>query len=196
MYPLFLFISLVIITWEVKIINRRIQPKGDLVNDSIPFNEVLVIADDGEKLGVLSLADALEKTSAKGLDLVVVNPNATPPVAKMMDYSKHRYDQQKRKREMKKNQKTIQVKEVRLSPVIEEHDLNTKFRQAKRFIESGDKVKITLRFRGRMITHSDQGFAVVNEFIERFRDTIKVDSKPKLEGRVINALIVPNTKKK
>ena len=83
-----------------------------------------------------------------------------------------------------------------MSPVIEEHDLNTKFRQAKRFIESGDKVKITLRFRGRMITHSDQGFAVVNEFIERFRDTIKVDSKPKLEGRVINALIVPNTKKK
>src|SRR5690554_6686781 len=185
-----------IITTGGEIINRRNQKTSDYVNDSIPFSKVLVISDDGEKLGVLNLEAALEKTAAKGLDLFVVNANANPPVARIMDYSKHRYDQQKRKREMKKNQKTVQVKEVRLSPVIEEHDLNTKFRQAKRFIESGDKVKITLRFRGRMITHSDQGFAVVNEFIERFGDTIKVDSKPKLEGRVINALIVPNTKKK
>lgn len=113
----------------------------------------------------------------------------------MMDYAKHRYDQQRRKREMRRNQKTVQVKEVRLSPVIEEHDLNTKFRQAKRFIESGDKVKITLRFRGRMIVHSDQGFAVVNEFIEKFGDLITVDAKPKLEGRVIHALIIPNRKR-
>lgn len=113
----------------------------------------------------------------------------------MVDYSKHRYDQQKKKREMKKNQKTVQVKEIRLSPVIEEHDLNTKFKQAKKFIEAGDKVKITLRFRGRMITHSEQGFEVMNEFIEKFGDLIKVDSKPKLEGRVINSLIVPNKKR-
>lgn len=192
--PLFLIISL-IITWGGEIINRRNQAKGDYVNDSIPFKELLVIANDGEKLGVLSLEEALKQTTSKGLDLFVVSADSNPPVAKMMDYSKHRYDQQKRKREMKKNQKTVQVKEIRLSPVIEEHDLNTKFKQAQRFIASGDKVKITLRFRGRMIAHSEQGFAVVNEFIKKFGDLVNIDSKPKLEGRVINALIVPNNKK-
>lgn len=156
---------------------------------------MLVISDDDEKLGVLSLEEALTKTAAKGLDLVIVNANANPPVAKMMDYSKHRYDQQKKQREMKKNQKTIQVKEVRLSPVIEEHDLNTKFRQAKRFIDSKDKVKITLRFRGRMITHSEQGFEVVNSFIAKFGDSVTVETKPKMEGRLIIAVIAPNKKR-
>lgn len=156
---------------------------------------MLVISDTDEKLGVLDLKDALERTALKGLDLVVVNANANPPVAKMMDYSKHRYDQQKKQREMKKNQKIIQIKEVRLSPVIETHDLNTKFRQAKRFIDSKDKVKITLRFRGRMITHSEQGFEVVNNFIAKFEDTIIIESKPKMEGRVITAVIAPNKKR-
>lgn len=184
-----------IITLGGEIINRRNQKEGDYVNDRIPFKELLVISDDGEKLGILRLEEALEETALKGLDLFVVNANSTPPVAKMLDYSKHRYDQQRRKREMKKNQKTIQVKEIRLSPVIGEHDLNTKFRQAKKFIESGDKVKITLRFRGRMITHSEQGFAVVNGFIEKFGNLIIIDTKPKLEGRVINAIIIPNSKR-
>lgn len=176
-------------------INRRRRKDDDYINDSIPFKTLLVITDDGEKLGELGLDDALERTKLKGLDLVVVNSNSTPAVAKMMDYSKYRYEQQRKKREMRKSQRTMSTKEIRLSPVIEQHDLQTKFRQAKRFIESGDKVKITLRFRGRMIVHSKQGFDVVNEFIKLFDDTITVDQKPKMDGRFINAVIIPNKKR-
>jgi translation initiation factor IF-3 len=112
-----------------------------------------------------------------------------------MDYSKYRYDQQKRLREIKKNQKTVEVKEIRLSPVIGDHDLMTKFKQAEKFIAKGDKVKISLRFRGRMITHSRQGFDVVNRFIEKFGDTIIIEQKPKMEGRFLHAAIAPNIKK-
>lgn len=177
------------------IINKDRKQTRDYVNNHIPFNKLLVIADDGEKLGILETNEALERTFERDLDLVVVNPNANPPVARMMDYSKHRYEQQRRQREMRRNQKTINVKEVRLSPVIGEHDLNTKFNQAKRFIDNGDKVKVTLRFRGRMIVHSKKGFEIVNQFLEMFEDSIIVEQKPRLEGRVINCVIAPNNKR-
>lgn len=156
---------------------------------------MLVITEDGEKLGVLSKRDALDEAFKRDLDLVIVSPNSNPPVARVMDYSKYRYDQQRRVREMKKNQKTVEIKEIRLSPVIGDHDVNTKFNQAKKFIQKGDKVKISLRFRGRMIVHSSQGFEVVNEFIERFGEEIIVEQKPKMDGRVLHAVIAPNTKK-
>ncbi len=192
-YPLFYFH---LNTNGGEIINRRTtKPQQDLYNDNITFNELLVISDTGEKLGVLKRADALKAAYSKELDLVVVSPNSKPPVAKIMDYSKHRYEQQRKQREMRKNQKIVEVKEIRLSPVIGQHDLMTKFNQAKRFIEKGDKVKISLRFRGRMITHSSQGFDVVNTFIEKFEDLVIVEQKPKMEGRQLIATIAPNTKR-
>ncbi len=168
----------------------------DFYNENIPFNEVLVITDDGEKLGVLKRGQALREAYNRELDLVVVSPNSNPPVAKIMDYSKYRYEQQRKLREMKKSQKLVDVKEIRLSAVIGDHDLQTKFNQALKFIEKGDKVKISLRFRGRMITHANQGFDVVNQFIGMFgEDTIQVEAKPKMEGRSIYATIAPIAKK-
>lgn len=113
-------------------------------------------------------------------------------VAKMMDYSKYRYDQQRRAREMKKNQQTVDLKEIRLSPTIGDHDFNTKLGHAKKFIAKGDKVKITLRFRGRMITHSQLGGQVVNKFIEELGDLVVVETKPKLEGYQMIAVLAPN----
>lgn len=177
----------------VRVINR--QKNTDLYNESIPFPEVLVISDTGEKLGIMKKRDAIQEAYSKQLDLVVVAPNAKPPVARIMDYSKYRYDQQRRLREIKKNQKTVEIKEIRLSPVIGDHDLETRFNQAKKFIERGDKVKISLRFRGRMIVHADQGFEVVNRFIEKFGDDVIVEAKPKIEGKQLLATIAPNTKK-
>ncbi len=177
----------------VKNINR--QKNTDLYNESIPFPEVLVISDTGEKLGVMKKNDAIHEAYSRQLDLVIVAPNAKPPVARIMDYSKYRYDQQRRLREIKKNQKTVEIKEIRLSPVIGDYDLETRFNQAKKFIERGDKVKISLRFRGRMIVHADQGFEVVNKFIEKFGDDVIVEAKPKMEGRQLFATIAPNTKK-
>lgn len=174
---------------------NKTNKQGDFYNDNIPFPKLLVITDDGDKLGILSKQDALREAYSRDLDLVVVSSGSNPPVAKIMDYSKYRYDQQRRLREMKKNQKTVEIKEVRLSPVIGEHDLMTKFNQAQKFIQKGDKVKISLRFRGRMIAHSNQGFDVVNQFIEKFGDLIIVEQKPKMEGRMIHAAIAPNTKK-
>ena len=174
---------------------NKTNKQGDFYNEAIPFPKLLVITDSGDKLGILSKQDALREAYNRDLDLVVVSPGSNPPVAKIMDYSKYRYDQQRRLREMKKNQKTVEVKEVRLSPVIGDHDLMTKFNQAQKFISKGDKIKISLRFRGRMITHSNQGFDVVNQFIEKFGDAIIIEAKPKMEGRVIYAQIAPNTKK-
>ncbi|MCK9165831.1 MAG: translation initiation factor IF-3 [Acholeplasmatales bacterium] len=174
---------------------NRTNKSSDYYNDNIPFGNLLVITDGGENLGILAKNTALEEAYRRELDLVVVSPQSNPPVAKIMDYSKYRYDQQKRLREIKKNQKTVEVKEIRLSPVIGDHDLMTKFKQAEKFIAKGDKVKISLRFRGRMITHSRQGFDVVNRFIEKFGDTIIIEQKPKMEGRFLHAAIAPNIKK-
>lgn len=136
---------------------------------------------------------ALRIALDKDLDLVVVAPDAKMMVAKMMDYSKYRYEQQRKLREMKKNQNIVDIKEIRLSPTIGDHDLNTKLNHARKFIQKGDKVKITLRFRGRMITHSKIGSDVVAKFIEELGDLIIVESKPKLEGNQMVAVVVPNT---
>lgn len=135
---------------------------------------------------------AMALSEEKDLDLVVVAPNAKIMVAKMMDYSKYRYEQQKRLREMKKNQQVVDVKEIRLSPTIGDHDFNTKLNHAKKFISKGDKVKITLRFRGRMITHKDIGGEVVQRFIDELGELIIVESKPKMEGQQMIAIVAPN----
>ena len=156
---------------------------------------MLVITDEGEQLGVLSKQDALKAAQKKGLDLVLVAPDAKPAVAKFMNYSKYRFDQQKRQKEMKKNQKVIQVKEIRLSPTIEKHDFETKVRNARKFLEGGDKVKVSLRFIGRMIVHSDVGEKVVQDFAQALADVSIVDSKMKLEGKSLTLILAPKTDK-
>jgi len=140
----------------------------------------------------MSRDKAIKIAESRNMDLVVVSPDSKVVVAKMMDYSKYRFEQQKRLKEMRKKQTTIDVKEIRLSPTIGDHDFNTKLNHAKRFIKSGDKVKISIRFRGRMVTHSDIGFEVVNKFIESLGDSIIVESKPKLEGMQMIAVVAPN----
>lgn len=164
----------------------------ELVNENIPNVEILVIDEQGENLGKILASKALKIAYERNLDLVVVAPEAKVMVAKIMDYSKHRYEQQRRQREMKKNQQTVEVKEIRLSPNIGDHDFNTKFKHAEKFISKGDKVKISLRFRGRMITHRELGFEVVDRFIEKLGESITIETKPKLEGRQIIAVVAPN----
>lgn len=126
------------------------------------------------------------------LDLVMVSPNANPPVCRIMDYGKHRYDQEKKQREARKQQKTIDVKEVRMTPNIGDHDLNVKLRQAEKFLKSGDHVKVSVRFRGREMGHKDLGRQVLDQFVESIGDLAKVDKKPRMEGRNMTLSLVPN----
>lgn len=164
------------------------------VNENISARELLVIDDQGEKLGILKIHQALYEARTRELDLVVVSPDSKPVVAKIMDYSKYRYDQQRKLREMKKNQHVVDIKEIRLSPTIDKHDLETKIRNAMKFIEKGDKVKISLRFRGRMIVHSNQGVKVMEDFIQALGDSVTVESHVKMEGRQLFATVAPKNK--
>ena len=168
----------------------------ELVNEDIPNREMLVIDESGNKLGVLSKSDALKQAHEHDLDLVVVAPEAKPMVAKLMDYSKYRYDQQKKMREMKKNQKIVQLKEIRLSPTIDTHDIETKKKHTIRFVQDGDKVKVSIRFRGRMITHKEVGELVMNRFIESLSEHVIVEQKPKMEGNTMFAVLAPTKETK
>lgn len=161
------------------------------INEEIRAREVRVIGDNGEQIGVKSLKDALTIAESFGLDLVLVSPQAQPPVCRIMDYGKYRYEMQKKEKEQRKNQKTITVKEVRLSPSIEDHDYNTKLRQAIKFLESGDKVKASIRFRGRAITHKELGRDVLEDFIEDTKDVSTVESQPKMDGRSMFIVLAP-----
>lgn len=172
-------------------INKQKKGAEEFVNDSIRCKEMLVITDSGEKLGVLSLKRALQEAEARGLDLVLVSPEANPPVAKMMDYSRFRFEQQKKLKEMKRNQKIIVLQEIQLSPTIEKHDFDTKSRKARTILEKGNKVKISLRFYGRMIVHQDIGKEVINRFIESLADISTVESPVKLDSRTLFAVIAP-----
>ncbi|MDO4431998.1 MAG: translation initiation factor IF-3 [Aerococcaceae bacterium] len=162
-----------------------------MINEDIRAKELRVIGDNGEQLGVKSLNDALTIAESFGLDLVLVSPQAKPPVAKIMDYGKYRYEMQKKEKEQRKNQKIVTVKEVRLSPGIEDHDYQTKLRHAIKFLESGDKVKATIRFRGRAITHKELGQDVLEDFIEDTKEVSTVEAKPKMEGRSMFILLAP-----
>ncbi|MCR4898921.1 MAG: translation initiation factor IF-3 [Acholeplasmatales bacterium] len=175
--------------------NKQKKQDETLVNELITAKEMLVITDEGEKLGVLTKAKALQQAEERGLDLVLVSPDANPPVAKMMDYSRFRFEQQKRQKEMKKKQKVMVVQEIQLSPTIEKHDFDTKARKAKTILDKGNKVKITLRFYGRMIVHQDLGLEVINKFIESLQDCSTVESQPKLDGRSLFAVIAPKIEK-
>ena len=153
------------------------------INERIRAREVQVIDENGEKLGVKNLSDALNIAYDKKLDLVLVAPSGNPPVCKIMNYGKYKFEQAKREKESKKKQKTFELKELRVTPNIEEHDFNFKIKNAKKFIEDGNKVKITVRFRGREVNNSKAGEAVLNKFIETLEDVAVVEKQPKLEGR-------------
>lgn len=172
------------------------KPKqnSDLVNETLPNGQFLVIDEEGQRLGTFDRRQALEIARERDFDILVVSPeNAKPMVAKLLDYSKHRYDQQKKLKEMKKNQQIVKLKEIKLSPTIDKHDFDTKLRNAQKFINGGDKLKVSLRFRGRMITHKDIGFEQVNKFVELLQGVV-VESQPKLEGMQIIAIIAPAKK--
>ncbi len=181
---------------EVESINKQKKGSEDIVNEQIRCKEMLVITDKGEKLGVLSRGKAMAEAEERGLDLVLVSPDANPPVAKMMDYSRFRFEQQKKLKEMRKNQKVIVVQEIQLSPTIEKHDFDTKARKAKAILEKGNKVKISLRFFGRMIVHQDLGKEVIERFVQSLEDVSTVESPIRLDGRTLFAVIAPKTKEK
>lgn len=154
-----------------------------LVNEQIRLSEVQVISDSGEKLGVMSSRDALSKAIERELDLVLVAPNANPPVCKIMNYGKYKFEQAKREKEAKKKQKALEVKELRITPNTEEHDFNFKVKNARKFLESGSKVKITVRFRGRELSYVKLGEDILNKFIEELSDIATPEKKPLLEGK-------------
>lgn len=153
------------------------------VNDRITAAEVRVVDAEGEMRGVMSVDAAIALAEEAGLDLVEVSPNAKPPVCKVLDYGKYKYEQQKKASEARKKQKTVDVKEVKIRPGIEEHDYQVKLRNARKFLENGDKVKVTMRFRGREMAHQDIGMDVLKRMIEDVADVGKVDLQPKMEGR-------------
>ncbi|MDG5471026.1 MULTISPECIES: translation initiation factor IF-3 [Jeotgalibacillus] len=169
--------------------------KDVLLNEGIRAREVRLIDQNGEQLGIKSKNEALEIAARVNLDVVLVAPNAKPPVARIMDYGKFKFEQQKKDKEARKNQKIINLKEVRLSPTIEEHDFNTKLRNARKFLEKGDKVKASIRFRGRAITHKEIGQRVLERFAEACKDVSTVETKPKMDGRSMFLMLAPTNEK-
>ncbi len=153
------------------------------INRQIRAKEVQLIGDNGEKLGVFTLEDAIEKSESKDLDLVLVSPNVNPPVCKIMNYGKYKFEQAKKEKEARKKQKVLEIKEIRITPNIEQHDFNFKAKNIRKFLEDGNKVKITVRFRGREVNNVKAGEAVLNKFIENLEEIAIVEKKPKLEGR-------------
>ena len=166
----------------------------ELVNENVRFPEVLLIGPNGEQLGVMSSREAQFKANEYDLDLMCVAPNAKPPVCKIINYSKWRFEQQKKAKENKKKQHIIEIKEVQLTPQIGQHDLETKAKAARKFLENGDKVKVGVRFRGRQMTHLDIGEETMNKFIACVEDISVVEKKPEMEGRWMNAVIAPKRK--
>ena len=165
--------------------------KESRINEEIRAKELRVIDDTGTMVGIMSRNEALALAEAKKLDLVEISPNANPPVAKILDYGKYRYDLQKREKEAKKKQKTIQVKEIRLSTFIEEHDILVKAKTACKFLKEGDKVKVSLRFRGRERDYVNKGRDVMNAFAEACQEYGIMDKKPSFEGRSLTMFLSP-----
>ena len=154
----------------------------------------MVIGQDGSQLGVMSRNEALRVAYDADLDLYCVAPNAQPPVCKILDYGKYRFEAQKKAKEAKKNQQTSEIKGMRLSPVIDTNDFNTKLKQATKWIEGGNKVKIDMRFRGRMMTRQEVGLKIMKEFIEKMSEIANVDKQPKLEGNIMSCVLTPKKK--
>lgn len=162
-----------------------------MINEEIRDREVRVVDQNGAQLGVMPVKQALDMAEEMQLDLVKIAPQARPPVCKIMDYGKYRFEQSKKEREFRKNQRVITVKEVRLSATIEDHDIDVKLKNAIKFLKDGNKVKATIRFRGRQITHSEIGRQVMTEFAERIKEYGTVDKTPQIEGRNMSMMISP-----
>lgn len=163
------------------------------INEEIRAREIRVIDEKGEQLGVMTVSEGVRIASEKGLDLVEVAPNAKPVVCRIMNYGKHRYDQQKRDKAAKKKQRVINLKEVRMSPKIDDHDFNVKLRQAEKFLKAGDKVKVSVRFRGREIVHTDIAKQKLIELANHVKDLGDPERVPKLEGRNMIMVLVPKS---
>lgn len=172
--------------------DRTITERRARVNEQIRISPIRLIDDEGEQVGIVSLDDARERAADKGLDLVEVAPEARPPVCKLMDYGKFKYEAARAAREARKKQHTIQVKEVKFRPGIEDHDYDFKLRHAKRFIDEGNKVKLTMMFRGRQVTHPELGLEVLNRVVEELGELVKVESKPSFEGRTMSMVLAPS----
>lgn len=164
------------------------------INSAIRDKEVRLIDSDGTMIGVVSAREAQLKANERELDLVKISPNANPPVCKIMDYGKYLYEQNKREKEAKKKQTVIEMKEIRLSAKIEDHDFSFKAKNAIKFLEDGDKVKVSIRFRGREIAYSTLGREVMNKFADTVKEYGKVDRPPVMEGRSMSMILVPHKK--
>jgi len=171
-----------------------ISKKELLINEQIRAQEVRVVSEDGEQLGIMPVSRALQVAADRNLDLVLIAPQAVPPVCRIMDYGKHKFEQAKREKEAKKNQKVIETKEIRLSLNIDDHDLETKLKSAAKFLNAGDKVKVSIRFRGREMAHPERGTELLKRVAEQIAEHGTVERMPKMEGRSMVMFIVPNKK--
>jgi len=166
-----------------------------MINEEIRAKELRVIGTDGAQLGIMSRAEALELADEKKLDLVCISPKANPPVCKILDYGKYKYELQKKEKEAKKKQKSMQVKEIRLSTFIEDHDIMVKAKTGSKFLKDGDKLKVSLRFRGREKDYVARGMEVMNKFAEAVSEVGSVDKKPNFEGRSLTMILTPKNDK-
>ena len=165
------------------------------LNEDISDKEIRLIGSHGEQLGIMAPADALRIADEQGLDLVKISPQATPPVCKLMNYGKFRFEQSKREKEARKNQHVVEIKEIRMSPGIDIGDFNTKLKNAQKFIADGNRVKVSVRFRGREMAHTEIGRDLLERFAEQCAEVANLDKAPKLEGRMMSIFLSPKTGK-
>mgnify|MGYP000465349011 CR=1 FL=1 len=173
----------------------RIATANYQINEEIRDSEIRLISATGEQLGIMSAAQAQHIADEQGLDLVKISPQAKPPVCKLMDYGKFRFEQGKREKEAKKNQHVVEIKEIRMSPGIDVGDFNTKLKNAQKFLADGNRVKVSVRFRGREMAHTDIGRDLLNQFAEQCAEVANMDKTPKLEGRMMSIFLSPRTGK-
>ncbi|AEN99042.1 Translation initiation factor IF-3 [Fructilactobacillus sanfranciscensis TMW 1.1304] len=170
--------------------------RDQMVNDGIRAHEMMIIDDNGNKLGLKTKQEAMKIAEDANLDLVLVAPNAKPAVAKILDYGKYRFNQQKKDREARKKQKIVSVKEIRLSPTIDTNDFNTKLKNAQKFLDKGEKVRVSIRFKGRAITHKEIGRTVLNKMADALSDIATVTQRAKMDGRSMFLMLAPSTNRK
>ena len=175
--------------WRCSVIANEVN----MINDEIQEKEIRLIGSDGEQMGLMSSAEAQKIADEQDLDLVMISPNAKPPVCKIMDYGKYRFEQNKKVKEAKKNQHVMDVKEIRMSPGIGDNDFNTKLKNGQKFLADGDRVKVSVRFRGREMAHTNIGEKLLRDFAEKCADVANLDKEPKLEGRSMSIFLSPKS---
>ena len=175
--------------WRCSVIANEVN----LINEEIQEKEIRLIGSDGEQMGLMSSAEAQKIADEQDLDLVMISPNAKPPVCKIMDYGKYRFEQNKKVKEAKKNQHVMDVKEIRMSPGIGDNDFNTKLKNGQKFLADGDRVKVSVRFRGREMAHTNIGESLLRDFAAKCADVANLDKEPKLEGRSMSIFLSPKS---